>query len=126
MLAVMLALHEAGFQFAIPFGENTRYDLIVDDKGTLARVQCKSGRLRDGAIRFATCSSYGHHRHPLEARRDYQGQVDFFAIYCPETCGVYLVPIEDLPVKVSGALRVAAARNGQKRRIRSAAQYRIG
>ena len=52
--------------------------------------------------------------------------MDFFAIYCPETCGVYLVPIEDLPVKVSGALRVAAARNGQKHGIRSAAQYRIG
>jgi PD-(D/E)XK endonuclease len=29
-LAVMLALHEVGLPFAIPFGENTRYDLIID------------------------------------------------------------------------------------------------
>jgi PD-(D/E)XK endonuclease len=126
MLAVMLALHDAGFHVSVPFGENTRYDLLIDDGSTLGRVQCKNGRLRSGAIRFATCSSYGHHRDPLTARRDYHGQVDYFAIFCPETRGVYLVPIEDLPVKVSAALRVDETRNGQKRGIRRADRYHVG
>ena len=30
-LAVMLALEEAGYPFLIPFGENTRYDLAIDE-----------------------------------------------------------------------------------------------
>src|SRR5437773_163957 len=96
MLAVMAALQEIGWALYTPFGENTRIDLIIDDGTRLLRVQCKTGRLRDGVVRFAVCSTYGHHRHPLTAKRTYRGEVDFFAVYCPETAGVYLVPIEDL------------------------------
>jgi hypothetical protein len=125
-LVVMLALERAGYRLLVPFGENTRYDLVIDDGATLARVQCKTGRLRDGAVRFAVCSTYGHHMRPGSARRHYHGQVDYFAIYCPETSGVYLVPIGDLPISAKGALRVEAPRNGQRRRIRFAADYEIG
>jgi hypothetical protein len=125
-LAVMLALREVGFAVLIPFGENTRYDLVVDDGERLARVQCKTGRLRHGAVRFAVCSCYGHHMRPGEARRDYRGQIDYFGVYCPETMKVYLVPIEHLQVRVQAALRVEPSRNGQKCKVRSADVYEIG
>ncbi len=69
-LAVMLALRECGYAVLVPFGENTRYDLVIDDGQDLARVQCKTGRLRKGAVIFAVCSCYGHHMRPGEARRD--------------------------------------------------------
>jgi hypothetical protein len=124
-LAVMLALRMAGLAVLVPFGENTRYDLVIDDGKSLGRVQCKTGRLRQGAVRFAVCSTYGHHRNPQTARRPYLGQVDYFAVYCPETEGVYLVPIDDVPVRVQAALRVDSARNNQTRYVRLAADYRI-
>src|SRR5205823_10246568 len=57
-LAVMAALRGSGFALYMPFGENTRCDLVVDDGQRLARVQCKTGRLRQGAVRFAVCSHY--------------------------------------------------------------------
>jgi hypothetical protein len=91
----MLALHEAGYGVSIPFGENARYDLVIDDGGRLARVQCKTGRLRNGAIVFRTSSSYAHHRAPRQNRLHYQGQIDFFGVYCRATRGSYLVPIEE-------------------------------
>ena len=124
-LAVMLALRQAGYSLLVPFGENTRYDLVIDDGLRLARVQCKTGRLREGAIRFAACSSYAHHPNPKAPSRDYAGQIDFFGVYCAETGGVYLVPFEDASVRRQVNLRVAAARNGQERRIRLAAHYEI-
>jgi hypothetical protein len=124
-LATMLALHEAGYAVLLPFGENTRYDLVVDDGTSLLRVQCKTGRLRGGAVVFAPVSSYGHHRNPATARRDYRGQIDYFAVYCPETGGVYLVPIEDVPTRTSAALRVEPARNNQRRHIRNASDYEL-
>jgi hypothetical protein len=124
-LAIMLALKAAGFTVLLPFGENSRYDLVIDDGNRLSRVQCKTGRLRAGAIRFAACSSYAHHRRRLVDRRDYHGQVDFFAVYCPETEAVYLIPIKDLPVRVQGALRVAPALNNQRQGVRLAADYEI-
>ena len=121
----MLALQMLGIRFLIPFGENTRYDLVIDESGRLGRVQCKTGRLRDGAIRFATCSAYGHHREPPQARRDYRGEVDYFAVYCAETGGVYLVPIADVPTTTQGCLRFTPPRNNQRRRIRAADRYEI-
>jgi PD-(D/E)XK endonuclease len=124
-LAVMLALRHAGVAFYAPFGENTRCDLIIEDGPHLFRLQCKTGRLRLGAIRFAVCSCYGHHRNPGESRRTYEGQIEFFAVYCPETQGVYLVPIEDVPVKSQAALRVEPSRNGQQQNVRWAAKYEI-
>ena len=53
MLAVMLALHDAGYQVSTPFGENTRYDLVLDDGTTLTRLQCKTGQdaARRGGVR---------------------------------------------------------------------------
>jgi hypothetical protein len=125
VLAVMLALHELGLPFLVPLGENTRYDLALDLGSELARVQCKTGRLRDGAVLFAACSCYGHHRNPQTARRDYEGQVDYFAVYCPQTLGVYLIPISAVPNRVSVALRVTPPRNNQRRFIRFAADYEI-
>lgn len=124
-LAVMLALEEAGYAFLIPFGENTRYDLAIDEGSRLARVQCKTGRLRQGAVRFRACSSYAHHSNPRAPYRDYLGQIDYFAVYCPETEGVYLIPIEDAPLRHEGALRVDPPRNSQRRRIRLASDYEI-
>jgi hypothetical protein len=125
-LAAMLALESAGFKLLLPFGENIRYDLVIDDGVRLTRVQCKTGRLITGAVRFRVCSSYAHHASATTRYRDYEGEIDYFAVYCPETSGVYLVPIEDLPLKSQGALRVAAPRNSQRRRIRLASDYEIG
>jgi hypothetical protein len=124
-LAVMLALQDTGYAVLVPFGENTRYDLVIDDGRKLSRVQCKTGRLRLGAVVFPTCSSYAHHPNPKVVQRHYQGQVDVFGVYCPETGGVYLVPIEDAPTRRMAALRVLPCRNRQRTRIRWASDYEI-
>jgi hypothetical protein len=123
-LAVMLGLRGLGYDVSVPFGENTRYDLVVDDRERLLRVQCKTGRLYDGVIVFRTASSYAHHPNPKPRQRHYEGQVDAFAVHCPRTGAVYLIPIEDLP-KEAASLRVDPPRNGQRKLIRFAADYEV-
>jgi hypothetical protein len=123
--AITLALIDAGYTIFLPVGENSRCDLLIDDGDELRRVQCKTGRLRRGAVRFSACSNYAHHRSPRAPQRDYLGEIDCFAVYCPETKGVYLVPIADVPVHRWGALRVDPPLNGQKRGIRPARDYEI-
>jgi len=124
-LEVMGALIRNGYRIALPFGENHRYDLIADDGEQLYRVQVKTGRLRNGAIRVACHSSHAHRRKPGErAIRSYRGQVDFLAVYCPETKKVYLLPESEL-VESFGHLRVDPTKNRQSRRIRWARQYEL-
>jgi hypothetical protein len=35
----MIALDEVGYRSLLPMGENTRYDLVIDDQGHFRRVQ---------------------------------------------------------------------------------------
>lgn len=125
-LAVISVLRELGYGVLLPFGENTRYDLVIDNGEELEKVQCKTGRLRRGAVIWSMCSNYGHQSNPHFPRRDYQGEVDYFGVYCPETSGVYLIPIDDIPMRARGSLRVDAPRNNQRKRIRFANRYEIG
>lgn len=123
-LAVMLALVDAGITVAVPFGDNARYDLAAEIDGVLVRLQCKTGRLRGGAVVFATSSSYAHHPNPRTRKRDYRGEIDLFAVHCRETGVVYLVPIDGLGGR-SAQLRVDPPRNAQLRRIRLAADFAL-
>ena len=43
---VMAALVAVGRSILLPFGENTRYDLVIDEGGRFVRLQCKTGPLR--------------------------------------------------------------------------------
>jgi hypothetical protein len=72
------------------------------------------------------CSNYGHQKNPRVVHRDYQGEVDYFGVFCPETQGVYLIPIADVPMLRQGSLRVMPAKNNQQKFIRDAGQYEIG
>jgi hypothetical protein len=55
---------------------------------------------------FNMCSTYAHHANPRVVRRDYQGEVDYFGVFCVENRRAYLVPIAELPLRRQGRLRV--------------------
>jgi hypothetical protein len=122
MVIAVLVRH--GYLISIPFGENHRYDLIADDGERLLRIQVKTGRLRDGIIKFACSSMHYHRRTGRLACRSYFGQIEYLAVFCPGTGKVYLVPESEL-VATQGHLRIAPPRNRQARKIRWAAEYEL-
>jgi hypothetical protein len=56
--------------------------------------------------------------------RDYVGEIDLFAAYCPENDGVYLVPSEEAPRRAM-RLRVDESRNRQIKHVRWACDYEL-
>jgi PD-(D/E)XK endonuclease len=119
---VLAALLAAGHAVAVPFGV-ARYDLVLDMDGDLQRVQCKTGRLRNGAVVF---NLYSVRRGGTPGKFDnapYRGQVDLFGVFCPDTDKVYLVPIDDRVSEIR--LRVEPARNNQQAGTRWAADYEV-
>jgi len=115
-------LVRAGYLVSIPFGENHRYDLIIDGDDGLKKVQVKTGRLRNGAVLYNCCSTHTHRGGP--ASRPYVGEVDYIAVYCPDTESAYMVPIGET-VATLGTLRIAPTTNRQTKRIRWADRYQI-
>lgn len=118
---VLAALVQAGKQVLVPWGAQ-RYDLVIDEGDRFRRIQVKCGWLKNGAICFNTASlAY----HIGGGARSYAGEIDLFAVYCPQTGKVYLVPIEDVPTGRQASLRVAPTGNGQLRGIRWAKDYEL-
>ena len=49
---VLAALLKLGKVVLMPYGDNQRYDFVVEDGGEFIRVQCKTGKLKDGRVNF--------------------------------------------------------------------------
>ena len=114
-------------QVLVPFGENCRYDLVIAEGDRFIRVQCKTGRLRNGVIKFNACSYSYHHpsnRGSRNYRHDYRDQADVFGVYCPELDAVYLVPVDEVGTTYV-ALRVESTKNNQSKKIRWAQDYEV-
>jgi hypothetical protein len=116
---VLGALVEAGMSVLIPWNEE-RFDLVIYEDSAFRRVQVKTGCLKDGYVLFRTVSVHSQGAF----RSTYEGQVDLFAVYCPETAAVYLVPPAGLPREMA-SLRLSPPKNGQTNGIRWARDFQL-
>ena len=126
---IIARLLDVGYNVLTPYGDNTRYDLVIEDAdGQFWRVQCKTGWIEEGGayIEFATASLYYHTRagRTEHGRKDYRGQIEYFAVYCPDTAKVYLVPIDHVGA-ANARLRLLPTANQQKKNVRWATDYEL-
>ncbi len=128
--AIIIAkLIEVGYGVLTPFGDNRRYDLVIEDAdANYYRIQCKTARLMNGraCINFATASTYYHTKAGKSGfgRRDYRGEIDYFAVYSPDTRKVYLLPVDHVGT-TSAKLRIAPTENNQEKHVRWAKDYEL-
>lgn len=119
--AVIGQLMKRGDIVCFPLSDNQRYDLIVDHENELLRVQCKTGRLtsNDSVVKFK-CFSVNVRTQVMQR---YEGQVDYFGVYCARLNKVYMVPFADAP-KHECYLRVRPTKNGNRKAL-LASKYEI-
>ena len=115
---ILAAFVAAGYLVSVPFGSGHKYDFVVDDSARLLRVQCKTGRLKGGALLFNAYSQSGNG----SVKMSYRGLADLFAVLNPEDDKVYLVPVNEVGV-TDVTLRLAPALNRQAQRVRWAEGY---
>ena len=116
---VLSAYLDAGFIVSIPFGSGASYDLIVDVENCLYKIQVKTAWTKKECIAYKS-----QRRKPGKGltRRKYEnGEVDYFAVYCPKTKTLYGVPAENHGVE--GHLRLTPTKNGQSKNIKWALDY---
>lgn len=121
---IMAAAVERGIGVAIPL-DDERYDLILDLRPRLLRVQCKSA----SKVADVVCVRlYTSRRGPegLINRRYRAGEFDAFGAYCPEVDACYLLPAEDFVAFRQAHLRLSRCRNNQRAGIRWAREFEFG
>jgi PD-(D/E)XK nuclease superfamily protein len=122
--AIILARFiELGFHVWLPWGENHRADMIVeDDDGQFYKVQCKTCHVDGERLIFRAESINEHHRRGV--RMNYRGQADYFAVYSPALKKTYLLPV-DLVGTTSVCLRLHPTKNNQEKNVRWAKDYEL-
>lgn len=123
-LQCITALCAAGCHISIPYGENSRYDLIADYKGQLLKIQVKTSSLVNkdeaNAIQFSCRSSYVNCSGVKNIKYTEQ-EIDFFATFWEGKC--YLVPIKEC--SSSKTLRFNCPKSGQIKGISFAEDYEL-
>lgn len=115
---ILAALVATGYSVFIPFGDGHKCDFVIDDSVSLRRVQCKTGRVRNGALLFCAYSKAGNG----SARVGYRGLADLFAVLNPDDGKVYLVPVDEVG-ETDVTLRLIPTLNNQTQRVRWANFY---
>ena len=119
----------SGYTVLKPYGENQRYDLVIEDADRqFWRVQCKTAWLSkdEKIITFNPCSNhyaYSWQKNTM-ARKHYRGEVEYFAVYSPDTDRVYLLPIDHVGTTQAN-LRLAPTANNQEKNVRWAKDYEL-
>lgn len=114
-LQCITALYELGCDISIPFGNSQKYDLIMDYKGKLYKVQVKHAKdeLTDGVITHFSFKTrwQGHNSTGYTQTLYTKDDIDFFATY--HQGHVFLVPIEECS-GASKTIRYVPPKNNQR------------
>jgi hypothetical protein len=123
-LKVACDLRERGYRIAIPFGEESDYDLVIDRDGALERVQVKYVE-SDEKIILVVCRSNSLTNGKVRRIKRYtKATIDWLAVYDRTTDACYYVPASELgDGRDMLTLRLSPPRNSQRVGIRFAADY---
>ena len=120
--AIALEAVKLGVEVYRPMAEGGRYDLIFGLEDRLLRVQCKWAAHR-GETLVIPCQSCRRGPDGFLRRRYTGDEIDGIAAYSLDLDRCYFVPIERVEGRPAIALRLAPARNNQRRRINWAEDF---
>ena len=120
-VAILNHLIQKDIPVSVPWGNNQRYDLVIEINENLLKAQCKTGSYKNGVISFATSSKAGG-----KSRKNYAGQIDCFLVFCKELNKFFKVDIKGISNKNNMSLRVDPPKKfGPKSTINWAKDYEI-
>jgi hypothetical protein len=118
--AVALEAVRLGIGVYRPLGDE-RYDLILDVRPRLIRVQCKWACRHDDVI---VVRLYSARRAREGLRRTFysRDEIDAFAAYCDDTESCYFFDLDDI-AQYEMRLRLGPTRNNQAKGVKWASDY---
>lgn len=121
-LQCIMKFMSMGFECSTPYGNQAKYDILVDIGDEILRIQCKKSRWMDDrkSISFQTCSQTTNTQKTI--RHLYTSKdIDYFAT-CWED-NVYLVPVEEC--STSKSLRIAPKEKDTPPNVNLAEDYLV-
>ena len=94
---VLAKFLELGYDVYLPFGENTRVDMIIDIDGELYKIQVKTcSKVHNGCSKFNLLTGCYRSGYDGAYLHKYDNtQIDYFALYNIELDEIYFVHINE-------------------------------
>ena len=116
-LAVAAHCLKNGYQVLFPYGEDTRYDFVLEREGLFKRVQVKYVTPKGGALEVSCRSSNN-----WSVRAYTTDEIDILAVYDSSSESVYFIDVKIIG-KRSIKLRLSASKNNQTKGVHLAEDY---
>lgn len=115
---VVHKLIEQGFNVLVPWGEDMRYDLVSEKNGVFKKIQVKYVTPKNGVLKVPIRSSnnFGVIHYSVT-------DVDIIAAYSSEVKSIYFIPLKGVKNRRECTLRLASARNKQKKLVTAASKF---
>lgn len=115
---------EYGYDVYLPFGENSRADMIIDIGGNLLKIQVKtSTRIINGCAAFKLVASTWHNNNG-SSHVYTENEIDYFVLYSIPLDELYMIHVNESP-DTCIYIRHSATKNLQKSKIRNSDDYQI-
>lgn len=96
---VIAELKKCGIPVSIPFGDNERYDIVVETpSNSFFSFQIKTGRKQNGVIVFGATSL--HTNAEGHVRKKYDDDIDFFLVYFEPLHQLYLIGVNEFDSRI--------------------------
>ena len=124
---ILAELLKKGYSVSKPFGDNQKYDLIIDDRNYLLKAQCKTATLVNGALQCPITRTKGIWKKGEAHREPYSNKdVDVFLFYNEDLNKVYWVPFSLVSNKKTAiSLRVEKTKNNQNKGVFLAESFEL-
>jgi PD-(D/E)XK endonuclease len=122
VLKAQLDLTQKGYIVSWPMTEHAPFDLVITNLSGSRTVQVKTRSIDHSGGLEVRLASVWKNRRGVVRKEVNKLLVDLYCIFCPETDHCYY--IRSVDVKKTIKLRVRIPKNGQRRNIKFAADYR--
>jgi len=108
---VIAELKKRGYTVLKPFGDNQRYDIVVEEDNEFERIQIKTARTKEDGrkVLFNTCGNHSN-TNGTTLKPYTKDDIDSFIAYITEKEDLIYVPVEETPKKAM-TLRYEALQN---------------
>ena len=116
---------ELGYKVLIPFGQNARYDFVIEKDNIYQRVQVKTGRIVNGVVRFQTSTTYNVSKENRVEKSYDKSDIDCFIVWVRELNEFYVMSVEEARQQQAQSLRLTDPKNNHSKRIKYAKDYKL-
>lgn len=119
-LQCITRLYELGYSISIPYGDNEKYDFILDINGSLYKIQCKHAMLHfneDNNVDYISIDTTWQTGYTKNKKMQYHTysatEIDYFVTFYENKS--YLIPVDEC--NTQKILRVLPPKNNQSKGI---------